>query len=96
MVGIGCAHFGSGRYLEAADWQQRALGQHPSATWIHRTMCPAYVLAGASSEARRSVTALREDYPELTISEVEQGLPPLPRSYCDRVFNALHSVGLPL
>jgi AraC-like DNA-binding protein/Tfp pilus assembly protein PilF len=96
MVGIGCAHFGSGRYLEAADWQQRALAQHPSATWIHRTMCPAYVLAGASSEARRSVTALREDYPELTISEVEQGLPPLPRSYCDRVFNALHSVGLPL
>jgi tetratricopeptide (TPR) repeat protein len=96
MVGIGCAHFGSGRYLEAADWQHRALAQHPSATWIHRTMCPAYVLVGAESEARRSVTALRQDYPELTISEVQQGLPPLPQSYCDRVFNALHSVGLPL
>jgi AraC-like DNA-binding protein len=96
MVGIGCAHFESGRYREAADWQQRALTQHPSATWIHRTMCPAYVLSGAGSEARRSVTALREDYPELTITDVQQGLPPLPRSYCDRVFNALHSVGLPL
>ena len=59
-------------------------------------MCPAYVLAGDEFEARRSVTALREHYPELTVSEVEQGLPPLPRSYCDRVFNALHSVGLPL
>jgi AraC-like DNA-binding protein/tetratricopeptide (TPR) repeat protein len=96
MVGIGCAHFGNGRYLEAADWQHRALAQHPSATWIHRTMCPAYVLVGAEAEARRSVTALRQDYPELTISEVQQGLPPLPQSYCDRVFNALHSVGLPL
>jgi len=96
MVGIGCAYFESGRYAEAADWQQRALTEHPSATWIHRTMCPAYVLVGAESEARRSVTALRGDYPELTISEVQQGLPPLPQSYCDRVFNALHSVGLPL
>lgn len=96
MVGIGCAYFYSGRYVEAADWQQRALTEHPSASWIHRTMCPAYVLVGAESDARRSVTALREDYPELTISEVQRGLPPLPQSYCDRVFDALHSVGLPL
>jgi len=95
MVGIGCAHFGAGRYVEAARWQRRALIEHPSATWIHRTMCPAYVLVGADSEARRSVTALREDYPELTISEVQNGLPPLPRAYCDLVFDALHTVGLP-
>jgi AraC-like DNA-binding protein/Tfp pilus assembly protein PilF len=96
MVGIGCAHFESGRYSEAARWQQRALAEHPSATWIHRTMCPAYVLVGAESEAHRSVTALREDYPDLTVSEVQQGLPPLPQSYCNQVFDALHSVGLPL
>ena len=96
MVGIGCAYFESGRYSEAAHWQRRALGEHPSATWIHRTMCPAYVLVGNESEARRSVTALREHYPELTVSEVQRGLPPLPQSYCDRVFDALHSVGLPL
>jgi AraC-like DNA-binding protein/tetratricopeptide (TPR) repeat protein len=96
MVGIGCAHFESGRYAEAAHWQQRALAEHPSATWIHRTMCPAYVLVGAESEARRSVTALREHYPDLTVSDVQRGLPPLPQSYCDRIFDALHSVGLPL
>jgi tetratricopeptide (TPR) repeat protein len=81
---------------EAAHWQQRALAEHPSATWIHRTMCPAYVLVGAESEARRSVTALREHYPDLTVSDVQRGLPPLPQSYCDRIFDALHSVGLPL
>ncbi|MFH1342431.1 MAG: helix-turn-helix domain-containing protein [Pseudomonadota bacterium] len=96
IVGIGCAHFESGRYAEAAHWQQRALAEHPSATWIHRTMCPAYVLVGAESDARRSVTALREHYPDLTLSEVQRGLPPLPQSYCDRVFDALHSVGMPL
>jgi tetratricopeptide (TPR) repeat protein len=96
MVGIGCANFEAGRYSEAAHWQQRALVEHPSASWIHRTMCPAYVMIGAESEARRSVTALREVYPDLTVSEVEQALPPLPGTYCDRVLNALHSVGLPL
>jgi len=95
FVGIGCAHFAAGRYTEAARWQQRALTEHPSAIWIHRTMCPAYVLVGAESEARRSVTALREHYPELTVSGVQQGFPPMPRAYCDLVFDALHTVGLP-
>jgi hypothetical protein len=95
MVGIGCAHFAAGNYVEAARWQQRALAEHPSATWIHRTMCPAYVLVGAEPEARRSVTALREQYPKLTVAEVQQGFPPMPQAYCDLVFDTLHAVGLP-
>jgi AraC-like DNA-binding protein/Tfp pilus assembly protein PilF len=96
MVGLGCAYFEIGRYVDAADWQQRALIAHPSSTWIHRTMCPAYMLAGAHSEARRSVAALRTHYPDLTISGVQQGMPPLPQSYCNLVFDTLHSAGLPL
>lgn len=96
MVGLGCAHFEIGRYADAADWQQRALIEHPSSTWIHRTMCPAYVLAGAHSDAKRSVAALRQHYPELTVSGIQQGMPPLPQSYCDLVFDTLHSAGLPL
>jgi AraC-like DNA-binding protein len=96
LVGIGCAHFKVGNYVEAASWQERALVEHPTASWIHRTMCPAYVLIGAETDARRSVTALREDYPELTISEVQRGMPPLPRAYCDLVVEALHDAGLPL
>jgi len=95
FVGIGCAHFGAGRYAEAARWQQRALTEHPSAIWIHRTMCPAYVLVGAESEARRSVTALREHYPELTMTEVQRGFPPMPQAYRELVFDALHTIGLP-
>jgi AraC-like DNA-binding protein/Tfp pilus assembly protein PilF len=95
LVGIGCAHFSAGNYAEAARWQQRALDEHPSASWVHRTLCPAYVLAGAKSEARQSLGALREQYPQLTLSEVQQGLPPLPESYCNLVVGALHGVGLP-
>jgi tetratricopeptide (TPR) repeat protein len=95
LVGIGCAHFDAGRYRDAALWQERALVEHPSAVWVHRTLCPAYVLAGAESEARSSLAALREHYPALTVSEVQQGLPPLPQTYCNLVFDALHTVGLP-
>jgi hypothetical protein len=66
-------------YTESASWQQRALIEHPSATWVHRTLCP-HLLVGAKPEARRSLGALRVHYPELTMSEVQRGLPPLPQS----------------
>ena len=74
MVGIGCAHFESGRYAEAAHWQQRALAEHPSATWIHRTMCPAYVLAGSGFGAPCHRNEAREDSPRLTGPEEESGV----------------------
>lgn len=96
LVGIGCAHFTAGNYGEAARWQERALLEHPSAIWVHRTMCPAYVLGGARPEARRSFQALRQHYPGLTLSEVQRGMPPLPEAYCNLVVEALHDVGLPL
>jgi AraC-like DNA-binding protein/tetratricopeptide (TPR) repeat protein len=95
MVGIGCAYFKAGNYVEAARWQERALLEHPSAVWVHRTMCPAYVLAGRRTEAGRSMQALRAHYPELTLSEVRHGAPPLPSSYLNPMFEALSDAGLP-
>ena len=95
LVGIGCAHFNAGRYVEAARWQERALIEHPTAAWVHRTLCPAYVLAGAQPEAHRSLTALREHYPELTVSLVQEGLPPLTEAYSELLVGALQAVGLP-
>jgi hypothetical protein len=58
-------------------------------------MCPAYVLAGATDDARRSLAALRANYPELTVAAVRQCLPPLPGSAFDSVVEALREVGLP-
>ncbi len=95
MVGIGCAHFKAGNYVEAARWQERALSEHPSAIWVHRTLCPAYVLTGARSEARRSLDALRSGYPDLTVSEVQLGMPPLPENYRTLVVETLSEAGLP-
>ena len=51
--------------------------------------------AGQGPLARRSIGALRQHYPDLTVSEVERGMPPLPPSQCDLVFGALQEVGLP-
>ncbi len=96
LVGIGCAYFAAGNYAEAARWQERALIEHPSAIWVHRTLCPAYVLGDARPEARRSFQALRQQYPGLTVSEVHRGMPPLPETYRSLVVDALHDVGLPV
>lgn len=95
MVGIGCALFTAGQYVEGALWQERALAEHPSASWVHRTLCPAHVLAGQAPQARRSLDALRQHYPDLTVSEVQRGMPPLPPSQCELVVGALQEAGLP-
>ncbi|WOH67721.1 helix-turn-helix domain-containing protein [Bradyrhizobium sp. BWA-3-5] len=95
MVGIGCAFFTAGQYAEGARWQERALAEHPSASWVHRTLCPSHVLAGQAREARRSLDRLRQHYPDLTVSEVQRGMPPLPPSQCDLVVGALQEAGLP-
>jgi len=94
-VGIGCAHFVAGAYAEAAVWQERALGRHPSAFWVHRTMCAAYVHAGAKQSARRSLGMLRVRYPELTVSQLRLGMPPLRPEHGELVVGALAEAGLP-
>jgi AraC-like DNA-binding protein/tetratricopeptide (TPR) repeat protein len=95
IFGIGVAHFAAGRHADAARWQARALTEHPSAAWIHRTLCPAYLFAGAKPYADHSLRALRTTYPDLTLAKVSAGLPPLPPAFCDSVVEALHGTGLP-
>ena len=54
------------------------------------------LFGGASADARRSLAELRNHHPELTIADVRECQPPLPRDYSERVVDALHTVGLPL
>jgi AraC-like DNA-binding protein/Tfp pilus assembly protein PilF len=95
LVGIGCAHFKVGNYAEAARWQERAVIEHPSSAWMHRTLCPAYLLTGARAAAVRSLGTLRAHHPDLTLEEVRRGMPPLPESYRNLVLEALSDLGLP-
>jgi AraC-like DNA-binding protein/tetratricopeptide (TPR) repeat protein len=95
QIGIGCAHLFNGAYAQAAEWQERALRQNPAALWVHRTLCPSYLCAGARLQARRSLDMLRAGYPELTLCGLEPGMPPLRPAHRDRVVGALAEAGLP-
>jgi AraC-like DNA-binding protein/tetratricopeptide (TPR) repeat protein len=95
QIGIGCAHFFAGAYAEAAQWQERALSEHPSAFWVHRTLCPTYLYANAKPQARRSLEMLRGRYPELTLEQVRLGMPPLRPAHGDLIAGALAEAGLP-
>jgi hypothetical protein len=58
-------------------------------------MCAAYVHAGAKQSARRSLGMLRVRYPELTVSQLRLGMPPLRPEHGELVVGALAEAGLP-
>ncbi|WP_444839978.1 hypothetical protein [Bradyrhizobium sp.] len=78
------SHFNAGRYRESAHWQARALAEHPSSTWIHATLCPAYGLGGQKSEAEHSLHLLRREYPDLTVEAAMAAYPPVSAAYRER------------
>jgi AraC-like DNA-binding protein/tetratricopeptide (TPR) repeat protein len=92
-LGTGCAHFGAGRYDEAARWFTRGLAEHPPAVWVNRFRTSALALAGRKEEARRSFDELTRAYPELTIGQVRSALPHTP-SFRDRACEGLASLGM--
>ena len=96
MVGIGCAHFKAGHYAEAARWQERALIEHPVRDLGASNPVPG-LCAGRSRRRRPAAASARcgEHYPDLTVSEVQRGMPPLPQDYRNLVVGSLQEVGLP-
>lgn len=93
-AGLGCANFHVGRYDESARWQERAVAARPSAAWLHRTLCPAYVLGGQKQLGRLSLDALRPRYPDITATSVAKAMP-FPRNFLDRLADGLEAAGLP-
>ena len=93
-IGVGCAHFQSGRFVEAARWFERGVAEHP-AVWAHQLLCPAsYALCGDKQKAHRSLANLQRLYPELTISRVRAALSVLPQAFLDSLANGLETAGL--
>ncbi|WP_114943770.1 adenylate/guanylate cyclase domain-containing protein [Microvirga calopogonii] len=93
-IGIGCAHFIAKRYDEAAQWQEKGLRAKPRAAWIHRTLAPAYALAGDLDKARDSVGELVKGYPEIRISDIRGALA-FSQEVLDRFAEGLRLAGLP-
>jgi adenylate cyclase len=93
-MGIGCAHFIAKRYDLAAQWQEKALMAKPSAAWIHRTLAPAYALAGDIDKARESVGELIQGYPEIRILDIFQAMA-FSHEVMSRFAEGLRLAGLP-
>ncbi|MBJ6126662.1 adenylate/guanylate cyclase domain-containing protein [Microvirga splendida] len=93
-MGIGCAHFIAKRYDLAAQWQEKALMSKPRTAWIHRTLAPAYSLAGEADKARESVGELVKGYPGIRIADILQAMA-FSKEVMSRFAEGLRQAGLP-
>jgi adenylate cyclase len=93
-MGIGCAHFIAKRYDQAVQWQEKGLMAKPSAAWIHRTLAPAYALAGDVDRGRDSVGELVKNYPGITISDIIAAMA-FSKEAMSRFAEGLRLAGLP-
>ena len=66
----------------------------PNTAWIHRTLAPAYALAGEPDKARDSVGALAKGYPGIRIADILQAMA-FSREVMSRFAEGLRQAGLP-
>jgi AraC-like DNA-binding protein len=75
FIGIGCAHFGAGRFALAARWIDDALAMEPTSFWAERVLVAAAAHAGALGEAKRRARRLLRKDPRLTVELARSAWP---------------------
>lgn len=93
-IGMGCAHFASGRYGRAALWVQGETKAFPGAVWADRIAVAAAVHAGATGEARRMARRLMRNDPNLTVARARHAWP-FPPAFMARLADGLKVAGIP-
>lgn len=94
LLGMGVATFMLGDYPRSARLLTRVLERHTARAWPHRFLTAASMRAGAPVAARRSLTALRHAYPDLTVGRLARSAM-LPAEPISRVLDSLADAGLP-
>jgi adenylate cyclase len=94
LIGVGCAHFASGRYDRAARWVQSGTEAFPGAVWADRVAVAAAVHAGARAEARRVARRLLRKDPHLTVERARNAWP-FPADFMVRLGDGLEDAGVP-
>lgn len=94
FIGIGCAHFGSGRYERAALWVRSGIEAYPQSFWAERILVAAIAKTGAQAEAQRAGKRLMRKDPDLTIAEVLQAWPFRP-AFLEHLSDGLEMARLP-
>jgi AraC-like DNA-binding protein len=93
-IGMGCAHFASGRYERAARWVQGETKAFPGAVWADRIAVAATAHAGATGEARRKGRRLMRKDPHLTVARARHAWP-FPPAFMARLADGLKIAGIP-
>jgi AraC-like DNA-binding protein len=94
FIGLGCAHFASGRFERAARWVQSGTEAFSGAVWADRISVAAAVHAGAKTEARRIARQLLRKDPHLTVERARNAWP-FPAGFMTRLADGLESAGVP-
>jgi TolB-like protein/class 3 adenylate cyclase/Flp pilus assembly protein TadD len=72
---IAAAHYLAGRYQEAVGFGRKAFQQRTQFTSGHRIYVASLAQAGQVEEAREALARLKELFPEMTVSWIEQYVP---------------------
>jgi AraC-like DNA-binding protein len=94
FIGMGCAHFATGRFEQAARWTQAALDAYPQSFWAERILIASLVHVGASTSARRATRQLLRKDPDLTIIEAMRAWP-FQAPFMVRLAEGLEAAGIP-
>ena len=89
--GVGAAHFVAGRDEQTVSWIKKGMAERPGAIWIYRLLVAAYGNLGRLEQAQPYVTALRNEYPGITLDQVAKASP----LFSDRYLAGLKKVGWP-
>jgi AraC-like DNA-binding protein len=93
-IGMGCAHFASGRYERAARWVRDGTDGFPGAVWADRITVAAVVHAGARAEGRRMAARLMRKDPNLTVARAKTAWP-FPPAFMADLSRGLEIAGVP-
>jgi AraC-like DNA-binding protein len=94
LIGVGCAHFASGRYARAARWVLSGTKGFSGAVWAERVAVAAAVHAGARAEAGRIARRLLRRDPHLTVDRARTAWP-FPAAFMAHLGDGLEIAGVP-
>ena len=90
-----CSHSFAGHYAEALSWAQAVTRRQPNCTPAFRIQVASRAMAGQQEQARTAMTRLRELYPLLRVSKLEELFPLRQSEDIARWAEGLRKAGLP-
>lgn len=93
-LGLGLAHFSSGRPDKAIELARQALAERPGLTWPYRDLTAYYAAAGKIEQARDAFEKFTYLRPAMTLASVRDGLRFMNPGLLDRYVGGLQQAGL--